>query len=78
MPDPIDDTFERLEDLVVPEPENSVAIRRDGATALLVMGQGAFSTMLAAVEFDDKLRIVASEIGDIACDGHLAAEVASL
>jgi hypothetical protein len=69
MPDPVHGTFKRLEDLVVPESQNLVAIPRKHRRALLIVSNGL--AMLPAVEFDNELGIMAGEIRNVSGDRNL-------
>ena len=73
MPDAVHHTFESFKDLAVPEPENPIAMAIENGCSLSVIYCGF--AMLAAVEFDDQPRGVAGEVGDIAGERRLAAEV---
>ena len=65
-------TFEVLENLVVPEPQDPIAPRREPSVALGV-GSG-LPSMLPTIDFDDELCLVAYKVGDIRAEGNLAAE----
>ena len=75
MPDPVNDTFKRLEDLVVPESQNLVAMPLEHSLALLIVSDGR--TMLPAVEFYNELGIMAGEIRNVSGDRNLPPKVPS-
>ena len=54
-----------LEDVIVPEADDGIAIRLDPSRALPV---GRAFGMLAAVEFDDEPEFDAGKIGDVSAD----------
>jgi hypothetical protein len=65
--------IEILEHFVVPKPEDEVTTRFQilGSTRILL----SLLVVLAAVEFDDELRVWATEIDDKSVQRHLAPEL---
>jgi len=68
------DIVDILQDIVVPEAENSPAIRFKATGANLIIGLIALVGMLRAVYFNDKLFRRTGEINDVTGDGQLATE----
>lgn len=70
--DRLQNTFEVLEDVVVPEPDDAKSVRFEPCSSLGV-GFGALS-MLSAVDFDDEALAQGTEIDDVTTEGMLAAK----
>jgi hypothetical protein len=64
-----------LENVVVPESQYTIAIGFEIPGARFVR---RIAGMLPAVDFDDKLELMAGEIGEVRTDGRLASKVVLL
>ena len=64
-----------LKDIVVPEPNDAVALALEPTGAPCVALK--LSSVLTAIDFDDELALKADEIDDEPSDGRLATEKAS-
>jgi len=71
----LSDAFGILVHFVVPEADHGPSILREELRALLVIG-GVY--MLAAIDFDDQLRLTAGEIGGLRIDRELACEFGAI
>src|SRR5271163_2656800 len=67
------DTVEIIQDLVVPQPENAIAL------VLQELGSLGFPVrqviVLATIDLHDQSRIMTNKIGNVSADQHLAAEL---
>jgi hypothetical protein len=61
-----------LEYLVIPESEHSKSLRFDSMVATFIVAMAFL--VLPAIQLDYEPRFETREVGDIAADGHLAAE----
>ena len=69
---PVEYAFGVAENLVIPEPDDGVALRFKPCRSVgVVFGAGR---VLSAIDFHDKLPFQAGEIGDIWPERHLAPE----
>ena len=69
-------TAEICQHLVVPEPQNAIALVLDERTSLGFLRRR--SIVLTAVNFHDDSGLMACEVGYVAADRHLASEFVSL
>ena len=67
------DAVEIFEHLIVPEAQDAIAFAVQEAGAHLILREPL--RMLAAIDLDDQLRTMRSEVGDIRAKGHLAPEL---
>ena len=67
------DAIEICQDLIVPKPQNAIALIFQEFISLYFARRGAI--MLAAVDFHDQPGLVARKVDNVAADRHLAAEL---
>ncbi len=72
----INNTFESFKNIVVPETQDLVGVVLQNASPLGVIFQ--VFAVLAAVKFNNKLRIMTSEVGNVLVNTHLSAKMAAL
>ena len=70
------DALDVLKGVVVSEPHDSPAAKRQNTRSLFVIGD--LFGVLAAVQLDDKFHCDAGEVREIPVDGNLAAELQAL
>ncbi len=70
--DRVENFFDALKDLGVPEPEDAVAFGIEKRGAEFVVARSL--NVLGAIEFDDQASFGRAEIGEVGADGELAAE----
>jgi hypothetical protein len=76
MPDAIDNAINRFEHIGVPESEYAIAVTVQRFRPRFIVLNGV--AVLATIEFDHELGIVAGEVGDVSRERNLAAEVAAV
>ena len=73
MPDAVHNTFERFEDLVVPEPQDPVTMPGESSRSLIVVNCGL--AMLTTIKFNHQLRRMACEVGNKPGNRNLPAKM---
>ena len=76
MTNAVNNTFQGFKHIVVPKPQDSIAMLVQRFRSGTIVGQSI--TMLPAIKFHNNFRIVACEVSDETCERDLPAEVASL
>jgi hypothetical protein len=64
------------QDLMVPEPQNSIAFVSEKAAAFHIRRRQG--VVLAAIDFDNQARFVTDKISNVASERHLTAESVTL